>query len=436
VRDHPSWPDIRNRLGLVFAFEENFNDAVHEFQESLGINPNYKEALLNLGFSLFDVSRDSEALEVFNQVEVQSGFKNLGQAFLKWKRGEGEQSLQILKSSLGNQTRSFKTRKQSLTLILVTACMHFWMEQEKEASDLLSLIDGYKPFIPKTFERWINNFKRKSGTPSPDTETDSPPHSFFFLNPGLIQFYRSLADIYVSDGDFEGARNEVEKGLLVSGQLPEYLHDLGLLYTQQGAEERSIESFKKAIEFDPKFGKGHASLAIAYGNFGDTDLAIQEFKKAIEIHPRYPDLHYNLGLAYFDQGEYENAIEEFDKALFYNPRYLIARNSLAFCLFTTGKLKEALNQYLKVIEGGVTSADIYIHIGIIHKEQKNNDLALQYIEKACEIEPDYAEAHYHLGSIALGKGDIERTKKAFSKCLTLTQDPELIQKVEKALSGL
>ena len=418
VEEHATWPDLRNRLGLVLAQEGDFEGAIKEFREATRLNSNYREALFNLGFSLLEVESHREAREIFEEVHmrfpqsVTKGTDILGIALLSWKRGERGEGIQILKEAIS-------TSDEFLPLAL--SSLYYSMGKEEEARSLLKGMKGLEPFIPRVFERWKEN---------------SSHSSTFFLNPGLAQFYRDLAEIYAGDGDFKGAREVAEKGVLVSGQLAEYHHDLGNLYAREGEDEKSIHHYQKAIEIDPNYGKAYSSLAYAYGNLGKRTLAIEEFKKAIAIHPNYPDLHYSLGLLYFDGEEYDLAITEFRQALQYNPNFHSARNSLAFCLFQTGEYEESLKEYGKVVARGVTSADIFIHIGMIHRNWKNLSESQKFFEKACEIEPDYAEAHYHLGEIALERGDREKARMAFSRCLALTEDPELIQKVEIAVQKL
>lgn len=425
---HPTWPDLRNRLGLVFAVNGDNEKAVHEFREALRINPNYREALLNLGFSLLEIQNDQEAREIFEEAHmrfpqsVTRGSDVLGIALLSWKMGDGEESLQILREALektmrkeGNDEGDFEFLSLSL------AFLYYQLGQEEETNRLLTKIKGFEPFIPKLYKRW----------------NDTPSNTFSFsLNPGLTQFYRDLAELYAGEGDFRGARAIVEKGALVSGHLEEYHHDLGILYSREGEDEESIHNYKKAIEIDPNFGKAHASLAFAYGNLGKSELAIEEFKKAIAIHPSYPDLHYSLGLLYFDQGNFDLAILEFRHALQHNSNFHFARTSLAFCLFRKGDYDEALKEYGKLIDGGVSSSEIFIHVGTIHQVWKNLEESCHYFEKACEIDPDYAEAHYHMGEIALEMGDREKARNAFSKCLSLSEDPDLILKVEDALQKI
>ncbi|MCH7760146.1 tetratricopeptide repeat protein [candidate division TA06 bacterium] len=452
VREHPTWADLRNRLGLILAFEGDYPGAIQEFREALRINPNYKDTLLNLGFSLMEAHSEIEAEEIFEEVHKRfpqyalGGSLQLGTALLHWKKGKKEEGLIILYEAL-EKLKMVPPNSQFVihnALTLTLATFHFLIGQENDAYALLNKIQGFEPFIPKVMERWkslqsasLADPARVLGEENRTGGADSAGElNTFFFNPGLSQFYRDLADTYTEGGDYDRARGEMENGLLVSGNFAEFYNDMGLLHARQGEKEASIDSYKKAVEIDPNFGKAHASLAFAYGSLGHSDLAIEEFKKALALHPYYADLHYNLGLLYFDQKKYDLAIEKFREALHRNPNYHVSRNSLAFCLFATGKYDLALKEYLMVIEGGVSSADIYIHIGLIHQNRKNLNEALHYFDKACKIEPDYAEAHFHLGEIALEKGDQERGAKALERCLLLTQDPELIQKVEEAMKQM
>jgi len=40
VEEHATWPDLRNRLGLVLAQEGDFEGAIKEFREATRLNSN------------------------------------------------------------------------------------------------------------------------------------------------------------------------------------------------------------------------------------------------------------------------------------------------------------------------------------------------------------------------------------------------------------
>ncbi len=65
LADHPSFPDIRNKLGLCKAMLGDTEEALAEFEKAVELAPDYAEAQFNRGLMLNDLGRHEEAEEAF-----------------------------------------------------------------------------------------------------------------------------------------------------------------------------------------------------------------------------------------------------------------------------------------------------------------------------------------------------------------------------------
>ena len=71
---HPdSYPDVHNRLGVIFHAQGQVEAAVTCFENALNINSGYTEAALNLVVAYNDLGRFEEAEEVFHSASEQMG---------------------------------------------------------------------------------------------------------------------------------------------------------------------------------------------------------------------------------------------------------------------------------------------------------------------------------------------------------------------------
>ena len=66
VKAHPSFPDLFNMLGVIYAELGRTDEAETSFEAALEINPNYTEAALNLSVIYNDGGKFDKARKVYN----------------------------------------------------------------------------------------------------------------------------------------------------------------------------------------------------------------------------------------------------------------------------------------------------------------------------------------------------------------------------------
>lgn len=74
--------------------------------------------------------------------------------------------------------------------------------------------------------------------------------------------------------------------------------NLGLLYQSQGRADDAIAQFRRGVEINPKFWRGHYELASALDTAGKLDEALKEYVVAAPDYKSNGEYHYRLGLAY------------------------------------------------------------------------------------------------------------------------------------------
>lgn len=101
------------------------------------------------------------------------------------------------------------------------------------------------------------------------------------INPKNYLYYDRRAKFYRYSEKYEPAIADYLKSLSVGGNpVPEgTYHDLGFCYDQLGQYQKSIDSYTKAIEIDPKEPMAYNFRAKVYEKIGDTKKAEADRKK-------------------------------------------------------------------------------------------------------------------------------------------------------------
>lgn len=107
----------------------------------------------------------------------------------------------------------------------------------------------------------------------------------------------------------------------------------------------AIESYKRAIEIEPKFADVHLSLGHAYLRLQKNQDAIKAFKEATRLNPDMEEAHYGLGLEYFRTSNMKDAAQAFKKAVRVRPNMAKAHYGLALAYQEMGKQDLLLEEY-------------------------------------------------------------------------------------------
>ncbi|PMP88531.1 MAG: hypothetical protein C0172_02505 [Caldisphaera sp.] len=221
------------------------------------------------------------------------------------------------------------------------------------------------------------------------------------------------------------------------------LTDLQACFNQfnAGNYQQAVQYGQKAVIEYPKNPKAYFCLGKAYTQTGQIDKSIESFKKASEYDSNDHDLMYIynwLGGLYEVKGDHSNA-------LFYESKSLkLARrfgdvdveesdlNNMANIFADEGNDSKALEYYKKALElenGKSQTGAIYNNIANVYSDMHNYKKAIEYYKKAINVAEE--NGHYlRSGEGMLNLGDTYREVKDFKDAkLYLEKGLERVKKV-------
>ena len=121
----------------------------------------------------------------------------------------------------------------------------------------------------------------------------------------LIWLNNNVGDILRQNNHFNEAEITLDRTLQLDNSYSPAYYNLGLLYLQKQNEEKAIENFQKAFEYDNNDKDSLFQLSKIYQNLGykyyiadNINEAILKYKKASEYTPDNADIYYNIGVIY------------------------------------------------------------------------------------------------------------------------------------------
>jgi type IV pilus assembly protein PilF len=122
---------------------------------------------------------------------------------------------------------------------------------------------------------------------------------------------------------------------------------LGVAYLQQGQYEVAREKLERSLKQNPKDPDVHTTLGMLYDRTNDSKLADKHFKEALHLAPERPDLVNNYAVYLCKNGRVDEGVEKFN-AVAVNKYYRtpeVALTNAGVCLRGAKRNDEAAQKF-------------------------------------------------------------------------------------------
>ena len=178
--------------------------------------------------------------------------------------------------------------------------------------------------------------------------------TFLGYYPDNTEARENLASIYMRLDKYQDAADEYAVLYTKNPATFKEYSNYGLAMLKSGDYPNAAEMLKCAIKEDPNDYTAHGNLAIAYVKLQKEELALIEFRKAFEIKPDLHSLKFDYANLLADMGKTQDAIENYNEYLTYYPKDEMA----------------------------------YFNLGSAYQIKQEHQKAVEYLQKAVELEED------------------------------------------------
>jgi tetratricopeptide (TPR) repeat protein len=229
----------------------------------------------------------------------------------------------------------------------------------------------------------------------------------YTLNPVLL-FLLAL------NATHRGEASEAELFLSEVQQVRPNAPDVLLFRASQETKEMTRRDiYLRVLDVDPDNFLAHYNLGTIRLRSKDLAGAIEDFRAALSIRPGYRDALLNLANAYRQARQFGDAEEQYRLILEQWPAEDDARVGLALVLRERGEWEEASALLQKVEKEGTTGALAQLLLARGAVEEGNISAALDYGEKALEIDPASYRTRALIGNLYLQLGKSKEAVRHF-----------------------
>jgi tetratricopeptide (TPR) repeat protein len=179
-------------------------------------------------------------------------------------------------------------------------------------------------------------------------------------------------------------------------------------------------SFKEALRLNPEEPLYHFELAKAYTEEGRMEEAEAEYKTTLELNQNFLEAYRFLGRLYVHQERWKDAIGTLEslmkKSGVTNPQQV--QNWLAICYYKIGDVNMAEKTWRESLSIKEDST-VRQNLARAYMANDQDELAIESLLIAVELDPNLAKAHYDLAQLYLKGNKKELAMKHFDKVIEL-----------------
>ncbi|MBY0524890.1 MAG: tetratricopeptide repeat protein [Gemmataceae bacterium] len=143
------------------------------------------------------------------------------------------------------------------------------------------------------------------------------------------------------------------------------------------------ESYRGALELDPKHVPALMGMAHLYEKLGETDKALDIFQQATRTVPKDKVVWFELGMCQSRRKDWDSAIENLRKAHELDPNDRVCTKTLGMCLARAGRYDESLT----ILEKVVGKAEAHCTVARMLYQMKQDEAAKQHLQIALQLNP-------------------------------------------------
>ncbi|MCB0650960.1 MAG: tetratricopeptide repeat protein [Saprospiraceae bacterium] len=244
-------------------------------------------------------------------------------------------------------------------------------------------------------------------------------------------FYHLLADIYL---DYFKSKKALETMEHVAAMYPDSIPTLLKLteyYHILTMYKESLGTIDKILRIDPQNAEAFFMSGVNFKDLGDRNRAINSFQKAVEYDPDLLDAWINLGQLY---AEIDPAMARkfFDTAMDIDPDDPLVLHAKADFLRDQDDIKGALALYRRIGAIDQQYEEAFFNAGLMYMELDSVEQAKKMFDITIGVDPVHAKAYFFRGVAFEALGDIDQARKNYVQALTFKPDYQMaIDKLKK-----
>lgn len=341
-------PLLSYRLGRAMENQQQWNDALRQYQKALKADSTFTPAMAALGhLYLLDKSKTAVAVDMLSKAVARhpTNAARLDLGIALTRSGKAAEGIQHL------ETVAAEDPSPATKVALARAYV------------LADMVDKSLPLYEDI-----------------DVQTDAPAGDFMNLANALIKVKR-----------YDEARTYLDKALEKDPNLSEVYAKRGLIDLLEKKYEPAIGNFQKKLEMDPKSATTWMNLGGAQLALGKKGEAFQSYRKAAAEAPNSGQVWAALGAVLLADST-AAAQKAYDRALQLDPQSKEALKGRGLTFLLQEKYPEAIRDLKAASQQDPNDAETWVNLGHALVNSGNRAEGRTAYERALKLDPGNQDA--------------------------------------------
>lgn len=237
--------------------------------------------------------------------------------------------------------------------------------------------------------------------------------------------YRILAEKLYLEGNLNKSANLYKKSLKNSETIDEkvlMLFNLGVIYSELGKWNSSIDMYKEILKLDPTYFHAYYQLGVLFEDLNRLEDAKAYYKQALEISNKDISSLYNLANILDIEEKTEEAIFLYYEILKIDPFHSYTLNNLGAIYEQREEYDLALVLLKKSIENHSNYYLSHFNIGVVYAALGHIKESFIHYNMAKELKPDYLYIYLNLSALYINKKEYQKAVDILSEGIVYNRE--------------
>ncbi|PWT91141.1 MAG: hypothetical protein C5B54_05880 [Acidobacteria bacterium] len=387
----------------VFAYSETFYPRFHfGWSELQAIQDDDYKLILSSEPELYDLQKDSgETTNLFqtNRNKSSEYEQKAKQVIAHWSKNA--------------QTQDYKQVDEE-TQDKLSALGYIGTFQNTKGSETLPAprekVDLYRQL----------NAARELSFESDDKTAERLIQEVIAKDPGIIDAYSALGNIYLKQRRYSEAEQYYQKALNIKPNDPSLIMGVAGCKLANGQTDQAETFLLDSLKVLPSDSRIYFLLGNIYRKKNDEARAIDAYNHCLTLNPKSASAHNALAAIYYIRKDFASARQHVQSALSDDARLPGIHYTDAQLLEHDGRLEEATAEYKKELQISNRNFRAAYNLSAVYRQLGNSAEEERYLREAIDFNPDFPLSYLYLARIDLQSGhDYEKAIDLVQKSLNL-----------------